>query len=237
VFRTEGGGGGGMGNVISGNADSDNARRPPKDEAVDALSRKYNGYILVCDIDDTLRHTHLFNVFAPSLPQRRVRRALRTVSRVARRGVPVVYLSAAPARWLRATNERFLSKFPRGVLIDRTEMTWRDWNPFGQPESQRMFKRTVLRQLVATYPRARLICLGDNRYGDPRAYSGLCDRTFIRRAIGSDRNVPSGFQGMRFRRYDRKMRSAIVQGVPRRLTHRRQWVVRVSGFPGIRVGR
>lgn len=100
-----------------------------------------------------------------------------------------------------------------------------------------MFKRTVLRQMVATYPRARLICLGDNRYGDPRAYTGVCDRIFIRKAIRSNRNIPAEFSGTVFRRYNRAIQSKVVRGVPRRMAHRRHWVVRIPGYTGIRVGR
>ncbi len=127
-----------------------------KDEYPTMLPRDYDGHILISDIDDTLRHTSLFNVLSSKFPQRRVRHARRTLFRIAERGVPIVYLSAAPARWMRTTNERFLSDFPLGVLIDRENLGIGGLNPFNQTRSQGNFKRNVLKHIAKAYPHSTL---------------------------------------------------------------------------------
>lgn len=161
----------------------------------------YRGEILVTDIDHTLRRT-TFRTFLPFARQIRIPGARRLVARVAARGAPVVYLTAAPARLFRRVNKRFLRRFPRGTLVDRPGLGLADLNPIGQAHAQAKFKVKILRRIRRRFPVARIVCLGDDRFGDAIAYSGRCHASFVRRAVQSSKNVPREFSGERFRRYN-----------------------------------
>jgi hypothetical protein len=220
---------------------------PPREEDEEEddddlrLPGDYDGFILVTDIDDTLRHTTLLNVISSRFRQRRIHRVRHALFEAARRGIPVVYLSAASARLMRRTNQRFLSRYPRGVLYDRVDMPWSAFLPWRQVHTQSRFKRCVLRKLVAAYPYARLLCLGDNRYGDAIAYSDICDRVLIRRIPGTsaDRNLPPRFDGRVFRRYDRRTLTALLPSEEAAAAEEEEGkgIVYIPSLAGVPVGR
>lgn len=181
------------------------------------LPSDYGGRILVCDIDHTLRRTRIWNAL-PFVRQHRIHHARRLVRRVAEQGIPVLYLSAAPA-WFRSQNQKFLAKFPQGTLIDRTGMGLVDLDPFDQPRIQGLYKARVLRRVRRAYPQAKLVCIGDDRYGDAYAYTGNCHDTYIRRDRRASSNYPYGFTGQRFRKYDEATERSVAEVAGRASAH------------------
>ena len=136
------------------------------------LPPDYRGAVFVSDVDDTLRDSACWRTgtvaTAPAIPG--ARRLLRAVSR---RGVPILYLTAAHRR-ARAWNLAFLGRlFPPGVLVDYDS---RRWGPVRDA-----FKASVLRGLAQSYPRASLLCLGDDAALDPWVYR-VCASRHIRHA-------------------------------------------------------
>lgn len=139
-----------------------------------AHTEDYDGAIMVVDIDDTLRDSRHWNrknprALATAQPIPGVKALLRKISR---RGVPILYLTAA-RKSVRTFNVAFLRQLPRGRLLDR-----RNEDPTYDHGS---FKTEAILSLKRRYPRARLVCLGDDAYRDPQAYGeGRCVSCFIR---------------------------------------------------------
>jgi Uncharacterized conserved protein (DUF2183) len=146
---------------------------PAAQARVLALPANYDGPIFVTDIDDTLRATE-----ASALLQGKVQEPLpgakELLDSVAAMGIPIVYLSAAPSQ-LHSVNERFLKQLPPGVLLDHPRYTATNLLPghAHQAAVQGAYKANVLRELQATFPQARFYELGDDKYGDARAYNEL----------------------------------------------------------------
>ena len=167
----------------------------PASARVLALPTDYDGPIFVTDIDDTLRATKagalLRGEVQPPLPGAR-----ELLEGVAALGVPIVYLSAAPAQ-LHAVNEAFLKQLPAGILLDHPRYTAENLHPSAedQAEVQGNYKTEVLAQLQATFPKARLHELGDDRYGDAQAYHRVGEHAYIHNVRPDQRFVPDGFQG------------------------------------------
>jgi hypothetical protein len=189
--------------------------------------RTYSGPIFVTDIDETLRDDI----------QTRVRGARTIVWRVARLGVPIIYLTAAEAVALRAINRRFLRAFPSGLLLDRAP---NDESP------NEVYKARRLRYIAEAYPRATFVCMGDNLTGDAIAYQ-QCRRgySFIRKVTRwTTDNTPRrrSLPMLVYRSYTRSVQRIIIHTVRSLLSSRdddpHQKVLR---FPndtfGIRVGK
>ena len=142
------------------------------------LGPDYDGVILVSDIDDTLRNTPVVSVVGEVLVGRQAQwepydGVLGLFHRVAELGIPIVYLSAAPFTLMAEMNTRFLSRFPRGLLV---------MNRHAAPlaTAQRAYKEATIRKLKNIYQKATLVCLGDNKYMDAHVYGGHCTSRFIR---------------------------------------------------------
>lgn len=129
------------------------------------IPSSYDGPILVSDIDDTLRRTSevafdedISRLGDPALAVDGCHALLHACASL---GVPIFYLTLG-SDTIRAHNHRFLGALPRGVLVDF---------PSRMDASQRMFfKVRVLEQLRRDFPRAWLVCLGDNVGPDPYVY-------------------------------------------------------------------
>ena len=129
------------------------------------LDRDYNGPILVTDIDETLRHNEP--------PPAHILPGVQTImNKVASKGVPIVFLTAAPRAEMRSINRTFLLSFPTGFLIDR---------PTQDDSPNASFKTRILRSIQEAYPRASLVCMGDNMTGDAIAYQVCSGGSFIRK--------------------------------------------------------
>lgn len=135
------------------------------DGAAVLVPPSYDGPILVTDIDDTLRRTSDIDLEEDLArlgdPAMAVDGCHALVHACASLGVPVLYLTLGSDA-IRAQNHQFLAGFPRGVLVDF---------PSHRDASQRsFFKGRVLEQLRRDFPRAWLVCLGDNMGQDPLVY-------------------------------------------------------------------
>lgn len=151
--------------------------------------------LFVSDIDDTLRPGDAWDRGAravaegPPLPG-----APALLWAVHRRGVPIVYLTAARSD-ARRLNAAFLRRhFPPGRLIDCP----RAWQ-----RRRTAFKRHVLRRLARAHPGATLVCLGDDAHADPQVYRACrCHRGgFIRRAAVPSRPAAAAAAAAGFDRY------------------------------------
>ena len=136
--------------------------------------------VFVTDIDETLR----CNRCAPVRPVPGAPQLLRAVARL---GVPVVYLTAAPRSLYRDVNIAFLRDhaFPPGRLLHRPDRN-------RKPNAR--FKTDVLAALRRAFPGAQFLCLGDNETGDAIAYRRCHAGCYIRtvRAWVAGDNLPAG---------------------------------------------
>ena len=135
----------------------------------------YQGSILVLDIDDTLRDSRYWPgriANAPVIPG-----VADLVWKIARRGVPILYLTAASVS-IRNDNVSFLRQLPRGWL-------W-DVPLHGDQSDPCAFKSSALRRLRSAYPQAWICGIGDNTACDPEAYR-LLDAAFIRSVVTTRR--------------------------------------------------
>jgi hypothetical protein len=134
--------------------------------------KTYRGTIALFDVNNTIRDC--------STGGRAVPGAMDAVAYAANNGATIVYVDddSKNETWSTAA---FLRDFPLGTLFRRTTFF---------PNDQRRFKFRLLRMIRATYPWARVVCVGDNAAGDGYAFRENCDSMFLRRAIPSLRNVP-----------------------------------------------
>jgi hypothetical protein len=130
------------------------------------LPKTYRGPIFITDIDETLRN-NLGGVDDPPIEE-----AKSIVWEVARKRVPIVYLTAAEAVLFRPLNRRFLRSFPLGILFDR---------PPGDESANERYKARILKGIAQAYPRATFVCMGDNLTGDAIAYQVCKGPSFIRK--------------------------------------------------------
>ena len=161
-----------------------------------ALPRGYDGPILISDIDGTLRDTSFVDLVAGGGVQRPIPGARALLDEAARRGVPIVYLSAA-SEGFRGVNERFLAQLPTGVLLDRKNRPALEVFASNRVRAERQgaFKGEVIDALKRAYPSAQLFGLGDDKFGDAGAYMRHGVRAFIHDIDASHANVPAGFNG------------------------------------------
>lgn len=181
----------------------------PSQARVLALPADYDGPIFVSDIDDTLRATKvgalLRGEVQPPLPGAR-----ELLEGVAGQGVPIVYLSAAPAQ-MHSVNQAFLAQLPPGILLDHPHYTAENLIPNGahQAEVQGDYKSDVLADLRHAFPHARLYQLGDNRYGDARAYNDN-GASYIHNVRPDQAFVPEGFSGVLADHYHPEFRARVL---------------------------
>lgn len=144
-----------------------------------ALPRDYDGPIFISDIDDTLRATRVVDV-ARGDNEHPVPGARELLEGVARRKVPIVYLSAAPTA-MGTYNDRFLSQLPEGILLSREQIALRGLLPTrsAQARAQGDFKARQIAALKRVFPKAKLFGLGDAKFGDRDAYAREGVRAFI----------------------------------------------------------
>jgi cardiolipin synthase len=159
------------------------------------LPKDYDGPIFVCDIDSTLRHTNNVSVaLGDPGTEDTIEGARELLETVAARGIPIVYLSAAPDR-VGNQNRDFLDQMPEGILLDRPDFGLKELLPFGQVENQADYKGKVLSELESTYPQAQLFGLGDDKYGDAHVYTRHGVEAWIHDVRADEKNMPANFEG------------------------------------------
>lgn len=198
------------GGVVSIAVEADGATATQR---VLALPRDYDGPIFVSDIDDTLRETQVTDI-VKGTTQEPIPGAKELLEEVAARGVPVVYLSAGPSR-IASLNDEFLAQLPPGVLLARSSLAPSDLDlrNRSQARTQGDFKTARLAELRAAFPKAQLIGLGDDKYGDAIAYTRAGATAFIRDVRPGDDNLPAGFAGTQTRAYDAAFRARVLAAV------------------------
>ncbi len=177
------------------------------------LPKDYDGPIFVCDIDDTLRATSSLKV-ALGLEHTPLPGIKEMLNAIAAEGVPIVYVSAAPDRF-RCYNETFLQHFPAGVLLNRSEAGIKSFlkpNAF-QAREQAQFKADILGKIIKTFPRAQLLGLGDDNFGDAMAYNNHGIEAFIRDVRAGEDNLPANFHGTQVRDYSPQVAQLVLKQV------------------------
>src|SRR5690606_5582506 len=130
---------------------------------------------------------------------------------VAAMGIPIVYLSAGPQN-IRSHNREFLAQLPEGVLLDNPKMTPVDALPKNGLRARRQgnFKSGTLGELQQTFPNAKLFGLGDDKYGDARAYTRAGATAYIRDVASHDANLPANFDGTKVADYSAEFREQVT---------------------------
>ena len=182
----------------------------PGQARVLALPASYDGPIFITDIDDTLRATKAGALLRGDV-QPPLAGARELLEGVAAMGVPIVYLSAAPAQ-LHSVNQDFLKQLPPGILLDHPHYTADNLIALGghQSEVQGDYKMGVLAELQSAFPAARLVQLGDDKYGDARAYNEMGGLAYIHNVHADQRFVPSDFQGVLVDHYHPQFRERVL---------------------------
>lgn len=175
-----------------------------------ALPSNYDGPIFISDIDDTLRDTSKVSL-AMGDTQPPVDGAPELLAGVAEKGVPIVYLSAAPAK-LGTANDEFLKQLPAGVLLSRETVGLSALDPRNKVQAQQQgeFKGRVLAMLKTMYPNAKLFGLGDDKFGDAQAYTRHGGVAYVRDVQADDDNLPADFNGVKTAQYDEAFRSRVL---------------------------
>ncbi len=174
-----------------------------------ALPKDYDGPIFVSDIDDTLRLTST-EALLKGETQAPIKGAAALMRGVAAKGVPIVYLSAGPQR-IGTLNDAFLKQLPEGVVLARSQFDLPGLSPRNsdQAQSQGDYKAQRLDQLKATFPKAQIFGLGDDKYGDAVAYTAVQAKTYIHDVRAGDDNIPKHFNGVLTARYDRAFQKRV----------------------------
>ena len=190
-----------------------------------ALRVPPQGWSVVSDIDDTIKHSDvldrrelLLNTFA---------RPFRAVPGMAQRyrrfadddaGTRFHYVSTSPLQLLPAL-AGFLTDagFPEGSLHLRKATRWRDLA--GGDEATVNHKRDAIHSLLATFPQRRFILIGDSGEHDPDIYADLARRHPGRIALIAIRRVGDG--------PDAERREAVQRDTGETLW---QWFDEVSGL-------
>ena len=181
------------------------------DEArVMALPQSYDGPILICDIDDTLRATNPLKVIAGER-QKPIDGVKALLNAVAARGVPIIYLSAGPER-LHTVNHEFLEQLPPGILLARAKTGLSGLSPQNhvQAREQGRYKASTIGQLKGAFPNAQLFGLGDDKFGDAMAYTHQGAVAEIRDVRPGDDNLPADFSGNLAAEYTPEFRQRVL---------------------------
>ncbi len=175
-----------------------------------ALPSNYDGPLFISDIDDTLRDTSKVSL-AMGERQTPLPGAAELLAGVAEKGVPIVYLSAAPAR-LGTANDDFLTQMPAGVLLSRESVGLSALDPRNKVQAQQQgeFKGRVLSMLRTMYPNAKIFGLGDDKYGDAQAYIRHGGVAYVRDVRPDDKNMPADFNGVKTTAYDAAFRARVL---------------------------
>lgn len=140
-----------------------------------ALPADYDGPIVFCDIDDTLRPSMTKTWHQKGVPQP-LEGAPELLQSIADLDIPIVYLSAAPQRMGRMNHDFLHRHFPPGVLLSREML---DATPLSK-QSQGRFKQRQIEAIQKLFPHAQLMGLGDDKYADHLVYQAVRARSFIR---------------------------------------------------------
>jgi hypothetical protein len=180
------------------------------EQRVLALPKDYDGPIFVSDIDDTLRPTKLGDIVAGET-QEPIPGAKELLDSVAKRGVPIVYLSAGFSA-MGTLNDEFLKQMPEGILLARPKMALADLSPSNHTQAERQgdYKAQRLAELHAAYPKAKIFGLGDDKYGDALAYDKAGASSYIHDVRPGGDNLPQGFHGVMTKDYDDAFRTKVL---------------------------
>jgi hypothetical protein len=192
---------GGIGSVsIKPNTSDKTAEQVKASANVLMLPRDYSGPIFISDIDDTLRATNPIDIIEDKNRQDAlggpIPGAREILEGVAKMGVPIVYLSAGTTA-IHSENADFLKQFPKGILLDNQDWHFsiRDLSNHDSALDQAAYKQAVIERIKATYPNAKLIGIGDDKYGDAIAYTNTGVKAFIHDVKPDHANIPKGFSG------------------------------------------
>ncbi len=180
------------------------------EQRVLALPKDYDGPIFVSDIDDTLRPTKLGDIVAGET-QEPIPGAKELLDGVAKRGVPIVYLSAGFSA-MGTLNDEFLKQMPEGILLARPKMALADLSPSNHTQAERQgdYKAQRLAELREAYPKAKFFGLGDDKYGDAMAYAKAGANAYIHDVRAGNDNIPAGFHGVMTKDYDDAFRAKLL---------------------------
>lgn len=185
-------------------------RADPAAARVLMLPANYDGPIFVSDIDDTLRPTQVEKI-VEGATQAPIPGAQEILQGVQDLGVPIVYLSAGTTR-IHGANSDFLAQLPKGILLDN-----QDWKPntddldnTKSAHNQAAYKLSVLLKLKATYPKAQIFGLGDDKFGDAIAYTKAGAKAYIHDVYPDDHNIPADFSGTKTLTYSPEFRATLL---------------------------
>ena len=155
-------------------------RSDPLDIRVQVVDAAQPGYLVICDIDDTIAETGVTGskvklvarvAASNAADMRAYPGAAATLRAFVQAGIPVVYVTAGPVE-LAPRTTAFLDAhgFPEGALF----MRHYEEDGIGSPLT---FKRTRIDRLLADFPRRRLILIGDNGEADLTLFHQLAADT------------------------------------------------------------
>lgn len=161
-----------------------------------ALPQDYDGPIFISDIDETLRMTKYSKVLNGEV-QPPIEGAEEILAGVAKLGAPIIYLSAGAPN-IRPANEKFLSQFPPGVLLNQDDYPLENLAPDNglRTKLQADYKSSMLAELRKAYPHAKIFGLGDDKYGDAIAYANAGATAYIHNVDPTQKNLPADFKGV-----------------------------------------
>jgi phosphatidate phosphatase APP1 len=166
---------------------------------VGLVDDKTTGFVVVCDIDDTIADTGVTGGKAQLVARiatsdasdmKAFPYAANTLRAFANSGVPVIYLSASPVEIApRLTDFLAARGFPPGALFLRK---YED-DGMGNPT---IYKRRHIDRLLADFPNRKLVLIGDNGEHDVNLFAAVgkdtqrVARSYIRSTLAIDGKDP-----------------------------------------------